>query len=235
MVGEQLAGARKASGLSLEDVARRTRIPATRLRALEAGMYELLPAPIFSRGFVRAYAAEVGLNPDELVHQYDAERPSAVPEPQTPAPGAALDDGGGAWSSWKGAALLAAGVAAVVFLIWSGRDPAGEALESPPSLQTGGPASAPRAVATTGHAAEPRPEGVSVALSADRVCWVTASADGQRVMYRLMQPGEKVALEGRDTVLLRAGDAGALTISVNGGAPQSLGGDGEVRTVTLRR
>jgi hypothetical protein len=64
---------------------------------------------------------------------------------------------------------------------------------------------------------------------------VTASADGQRVMYRLMQPGEKVALEGRDTVLLRAGDAGALTISVNGGAPQSLGGDGEVRTVTLRR
>jgi len=41
MVGEQLAGARKASGLSLEDVARRTRIPAARLQALEAGMYEL--------------------------------------------------------------------------------------------------------------------------------------------------------------------------------------------------
>ena len=236
MVGEQLAGARKASGLSLQDVARRTRIPAARLQALEAGMYELLPAPIFSRGFVRAYAAEVGLNPEELVHQYDAERPPAVTEPTGAHPRIDVDDGTDMWS-WKGAALAAVGLAAVVFLFWPGRSPSAARpdLETPSRATLPAPA-ASGAVATTGDAVDAHAdEGVSVVLTAERVCWVAAEADGRRVMYRLMQTGETVTLDAHERIALRVGDAGGLTLSVNGGAPQTVGADGEVRALTLGR
>jgi len=49
----------------------------------------------------------------------------------------------------------------------------------------------------------------------------------------LMQPGEKATLDARERIVLRAGDAGALRVAVDGGASQLAGADGEVRTLTF--
>jgi len=69
--GAVLCARRTAAGLSLEAVARETRIRGTLLEALEQGNRRLLPAPVYVRGFVIAHARVVGIEePEELARRY---------------------------------------------------------------------------------------------------------------------------------------------------------------------
>jgi cytoskeletal protein RodZ len=70
--GTRLREARRERRLTLDDVARRTKIPVGTLRAIDCNDVARLPRGIFFRGFVRAYAAEVGLNPEELLQESTA-------------------------------------------------------------------------------------------------------------------------------------------------------------------
>jgi cytoskeletal protein RodZ len=65
-IGERLKAAREAKGLSLDDVANRTRVPIRHLQHIEAGEWDALPAPTYSVGFARSYANVVGLNGSEI-------------------------------------------------------------------------------------------------------------------------------------------------------------------------
>jgi cytoskeleton protein RodZ len=67
-----------------------------------------------------------------------------------------------------------------------------------------------------------------------RSCWVTASADGARTVYRIVHPGERLQLRGR-VLRLRVGDAGALQLSVEGAQARPLGASGEVATIRITR
>ncbi len=69
-LGRQLKRAREARGVSLRDIATRTKISITALEALERSEFHRLPGGIFSRAVVRAYAAEVGLDPDITVENF---------------------------------------------------------------------------------------------------------------------------------------------------------------------
>lgn len=60
--GERLREARAAQGLSLAEIAARTRIPARQLEAIEEGNYASLPSITYSVGFAKAYARAVGLD-----------------------------------------------------------------------------------------------------------------------------------------------------------------------------
>ena len=77
--GTQLKEARESRGLTLQQVAASTKISAGVLEALERGDFARLPGGIFSRSFVRAYALEVGANPDALVAQFVSELEAAAP------------------------------------------------------------------------------------------------------------------------------------------------------------
>jgi transcriptional regulator with XRE-family HTH domain len=61
-VGERLRVAREAKGLSLDDVARQTRIPVRHLEHIERGEWDALPAITYSVGFARSYANTVDLD-----------------------------------------------------------------------------------------------------------------------------------------------------------------------------
>lgn len=76
-VGSKLRDARVAKNLSLEDIATTTKIPRTSLENLEASNFGVLPAPVFVRGFIRAYARVVGADANAMVRLYEA---SAAPE-----------------------------------------------------------------------------------------------------------------------------------------------------------
>ena len=82
-VGSRLSQARIARGMTLEDVAQLTKISRTTLAAIEEGRQEVLPAPVYTRGFIRAYAGVVGLDGRELLR--DAVEPSATTESSRPA------------------------------------------------------------------------------------------------------------------------------------------------------
>jgi hypothetical protein len=67
-----LRAGRVQRGMSLEDVAKVTKIQPRILERLEAGKLEGLPADVFVRGFVRSFARCVGLGEDEALRRYAA-------------------------------------------------------------------------------------------------------------------------------------------------------------------
>ncbi|MEJ7597506.1 MAG: helix-turn-helix domain-containing protein [Kofleriaceae bacterium] len=67
-----LRAGRSQRGLSLEDVARVTKIQVRILERLEAGKPDGLPADVFVRGFVRSVAKCVGLDETEALRRYSA-------------------------------------------------------------------------------------------------------------------------------------------------------------------
>jgi cytoskeleton protein RodZ len=77
--GTQLKQARESRGMSLQQVATSTKISVGVLQALERGDFARLPGGIFSRGFVRSYALEVGVDPDAVVAQFVTELEAAAP------------------------------------------------------------------------------------------------------------------------------------------------------------
>ncbi len=73
-LGAILLEARAERGLSLEDLSERTRIRVDYLKAVEEGNPEKVPGEVYFRAFVRSYAREVGLDPDEVIAQYEIRR-----------------------------------------------------------------------------------------------------------------------------------------------------------------
>jgi len=63
--GEELRRERQIRGISLEEISSATKISVRLLTALEDSDVGRLPAPAFTRGFIRAYALHVGIDPDE--------------------------------------------------------------------------------------------------------------------------------------------------------------------------
>jgi cytoskeletal protein RodZ len=68
--GAKLRQAREGRGVSLRQIADRTKISVAALQALERNDISKLPGGIFSRSFVRSYAAEIGLDPDQTVGEF---------------------------------------------------------------------------------------------------------------------------------------------------------------------
>jgi TonB family protein len=82
-VGEKLAGARTARGLTLQDAHLATKVKVAQLAAIEAGDRSSLPAVPFTAGFIKAYAQYLGLDPDEYARAYRVEV-GAAPKPESP-------------------------------------------------------------------------------------------------------------------------------------------------------
>lgn len=72
-VGEQLREAREGQGLSVAEVAERTKIKVEHVLALESGDYNSFAAPIYIRGFVRTYATLLKLDSLAVMADLDLE------------------------------------------------------------------------------------------------------------------------------------------------------------------
>jgi Helix-turn-helix domain len=69
-IGAILEEARNRQRIDIETLAERTKIRPKYLRALESEDWEALPGPAYARGFIRAYADEVGIDSEVLVDEY---------------------------------------------------------------------------------------------------------------------------------------------------------------------
>ena len=72
-LGSLLTRAREARGLTLEDAERDTRISRRYLQALEAEQFEVIPAPVYARGFLRSYSQYLGIDPQEALSMFPRE------------------------------------------------------------------------------------------------------------------------------------------------------------------
>ena len=66
-IGLTLQQAREARGMSIEDVARVTRISQSIIRAIEYDDQATLPADVYVRGFTRTIAKTIGLDPQAVL------------------------------------------------------------------------------------------------------------------------------------------------------------------------
>ena len=277
--GGKLRDARERRGISLRQIANATKISVGALEALERNDISRLPGGIFSRAFVRSYAAEVGLDPDATIQEFIAQFPNdsitaghptgehvedtvsvendrrragaflwliglSVPiawavlhfatagrgvEPQADTPSAPLTTPApepppqSAPPEESGAAAQATAAPAA---------PDAGARRAPAVVPAPGP---PAATATPAPVAQPATvpaaaDRLTVVLSVKRPCWVSASVDGERRIERLLQPGERQTIEVRREMVITAGDASAITLTLNGADARPLGKTGEVVT-----
>jgi cytoskeleton protein RodZ len=71
--GDQLRREREAHGIPLEELARAIKVGQPLLEALERNDFASLPGGPFNKGFVRAYARHIGLDPEAAVDAYARE------------------------------------------------------------------------------------------------------------------------------------------------------------------
>jgi cytoskeleton protein RodZ len=78
--GEKLQREREMRGITLDEIAKATKIGTRSLRALEQEDFNKLPGGIFNKGFVRAYARYLGIDEEQAVADYL----TAIDEPESP-------------------------------------------------------------------------------------------------------------------------------------------------------
>jgi len=71
-IGDTLAAARRQAGLTVTQVSQRTCIRETIVRGIERGDYSACGGDFYARGHIRSIARAVGVDPEELIREYDA-------------------------------------------------------------------------------------------------------------------------------------------------------------------
>ena len=238
-----LRGERERAGLTIEEISARTKIKVTQLRALERGEFEQLPGEFFTRAFIRTYARELHLSPEQVVAAYDARYgpPSAdgvaSVEPEATRPKVVASSATdrrlflpSPRSVWPTISLAAA----ILIVVSVMNRPGSNGTKPSEVVGTTGVAEATKPAATPAPV-EAVPEKLTVEIQPARVMWVAGMADGKRVIYRLVEPGERVRLDAQNDFWFRVGDAGAFVYSINGSSPKPLGNSGEVREFSINR
>lgn len=255
--GAKLRAARERKGVSLRQIATATKISIAALEALERNDISRLPGGIFSRAFVRSYASEVGLDPEATIQDFIAQFPQDTVTAGHPTSDQVFDNetfesDRRISTTFLGLLVICVPLAgAVVYFSTAGRrasSPAAVTAVTPPpapapsvssSAPPETPVAAPPAVvpsqpAVSPAVATPAPEeSFTVGLSVKRPCWVSAMVDGHIAIERLLEPGDLRKIEVRREMVLTAGDASAVTLTLNGAEARSLGKTGEVVTTRL--
>ena len=182
------------------------------------------PVPVFQAREARPFAPQPIAPPaaDAVGPTYDASAGPALD--QTAAPDAAVRPRSRARLIAGGAAVLAL---ASVALFWG-------MAGTPEPARTPSPASAPVAASASEEAAKPVPAADPHALRIDvtsvRRVWLRVSVDGRIALEREVGAGERMPFGADRSIVIRAGDAGAVTVRVGADDQGPLGRDGQVIT-----
>lgn len=251
--GEDLRREREIRGISLKEIADATKISKRFLDAIERNDHKTLPAPVFTRGFVREYARYVGLNAEDMVNRYNfaaanddrIEKPPQVakyaetlPRDITPRPPAKR----GLPTAFSGISrnvvvslLIIAALAAVTY--WAVQQRNGR--ETTEAETATIPVTTTRAAVIPPAASAPKPDDSKLRLevAANQECWVELEADGERVLRTTMAAGDRRSFEaGEQFQFIVIGNAAALSLTLNGTPVPSLGAEGDrVRNRTFDR
>ncbi len=232
--GTWLRRQREVREIDLREIADSSKVSMSYLRALEEDRFDVLPAPVFAKGFLRQYARYVGLDPEETVNFYLAAhhpegeeqlslQPRVAPEPPA-----------------RNYVFIGIAVAlALVLVVWAlsqyagwKRSASASRVRPPaPSAAAAGTGPVPAAAAVTPPPAAPAPvaeppavpEAAEEPLPPLRVtldfmsdCWVEASIDGAERLSELKVQGESLLFDAEEVVEFKIGDVGAVQVEVNG-------------------
>jgi cytoskeleton protein RodZ len=235
-IGETLFAARESAGMSVDQVAEATRIRRTLVQAIEHDDFSPCGGDFYARGHIRNIAAAVGTDPKPLLDAFDAEHVHATPraseifESET---AARAERRGPNWSAAMVAALALTLIYGVTQVLTSSSDSSTEGVGgSSAPASTASPGSPSASATPSGRpsavAQAPR-DRVTVVLRARQVSWVQATtASGEELFQGLVQGGQTKTFSDRQRIRLVVGNAGAVTLRVNGTDVGSPGRRGQV-------
>ena len=227
-VGERLRSAREAKGMSLEDIAAQTRIPRRHLESLETSDWEKLPAPTYTIGFARSYAAVVELDRAEIADQLRGElggyRPAVaaaeVFEPIDPAR---------TMPKWLVFGTIGAVILLIILMTWLSN----RSLDGPDEVNNAATAEAPPAAQPAQPPAQVAQQPVIV--TATDAVWLQITDQGGTALYSgVLQPGQSYQVPATATApLLKTGKPEGLQIRVGNSIAPPIGPAATTVTVSL--
>ncbi len=251
--GKRFKLERESKHLNLEEIAQETRIGVRFLRAIEEEAFHVLPGGIFNRGFIRTYASRLGIDPEQSVAEYKAlVKEADVDEtvllnvsPETPE---------------RHVLPIAVGclvVLVVLFYVFA-REPGmprgapARSIATTEATAITGPAPTPQYAPETpapvirlSPVTTPDPRttqaempnyatGVDVRINVLNDTWVSVQSDGEAVVEGvILGAGTTRRYSASEALELTIGNAAGLTLSINGREVPTLGGDGQVRVLTI--
>jgi cytoskeletal protein RodZ len=242
--GGSLRQAREARGISLRQIAATTKISVGALEALERNDVSKLPGGIFSRAFVRSYAAEVGLDPERTVREFlDRFDIEPSPEPQVHVAFSEVEQSleqrrRMAVLAVQAVLVLVVVAGLVTYFVIKSRAAADETAPTPPIAEVSAAPlpDAPAVTATAGMTPAPsQADEMRLELHPSGSCWVKLMVDGKTVLARVMEAGERETVIVRDTAVVDIGNAGLFAFSIDGRPGKPVGTRGQVTSIRLTR
>jgi cytoskeletal protein RodZ len=226
-VGERLRAAREAKGISLDDVARQTRIPIRHLEHIEREEWDALPAITYSVGFARSYANTVGLDGAEIGAEVREQlggargggpAATAYYEPADPArvPPRSIAIG----------AVILAVLLVVGYLVWRSGAVDDDSPADVAITQSEAPAAAPKAAPRQPQTLPaPAPTNGPVVLTAAEDVWLRIDqAGGGPLFMGILKAGESYQVPpAAQAPRIRTARANVLRVSVGGTQVPPLG------------
>ncbi len=251
LAGEILKNKREDLGLEIHEVAASLKISEEYISAIENDAFEKLPVPVYTMGYIRCYAAFVGIDAGSIV-QYYSEHMSR-PRPSTIIPIA---------SSRKkrpgiGYLIAVMGVLVVAFLLFphvpkeknSGSLPAATVTAKVPASAAAGPgpgqtdavqhAGAGEGAVFAGDAdvSEKAAAGAAdqhtLSITADDTTWISVTFDNGRREEILLRAGQSKDWPFSGKAFIKVGNAGGINMSLDGTDLGKPGDPGQVKNITL--
>ncbi len=247
---EKLRAAREAAGFTLDDVSQTTLIDLKYLRAIEAGEEALLPEA-YLRAFIREYAAAIGLDPADVMHQHDQAshpaEPAAVPVqsvPDTPATMPTPPAPHHAWWTHRATLLSAISVvtvciiAVILYFTRSSGPPAVHEIPFGTTVAENQRRAFPND--TTTVAAQPAPatprDSLQLSVATIDSVWMQLSIDGTPPNDYLFPPNVRRRWKAKEKFTVTLGNAGGMLFRLNTTDLGTVGKPGSVvRNLELNR
>jgi cytoskeletal protein RodZ len=240
-LGSQLKQRREAQDLSLEQLAARTLVSKRMLVAIEHATVEHLPEPVYIQGFIRRYADALGMSGAEFASAFPAEvslmthhrpvsqhfsiqaqlRPLHLYCLYLVLVGSAVSGLSYVLSRTSSPIVIAPPQATV-----APASPLTAPILSGPSAVAAAPSSQP-----TSEAAQQK--SVQVALKFTDQSWIRVMTDGKMNFEGVLPQGTQRLWTADTQIVVRAGNAGGVIVSLNNGQAKPLGMPGSVEEVTF--
>jgi cytoskeletal protein RodZ len=242
-LGSLIAQARKSAGLSVEDLSEATNIRGGLLREMESDNFKNCGGETYTRGHLRNIAIKLGVEPQVFLVAFEDEQMQAdrsikemlvesnvMKKPEEPRK-----------VSWKVlatisvASLFVVGLAQIVISNTASVDiPEPIASVSATPSETAETAPVATEQTPTEQATVSTGTGVTLIVSAERAnSWLFVSdASGRTLFSGQIARGVTKTFSTDVSLNLKVGNAGGVDLTVNGNKVDSIGGDGEVVSVS---
>jgi cytoskeletal protein RodZ len=248
-LGSVIRQARIDAGLSVDDLSERTSIRAGLLKEIESDDFTKCGGETYARGHLRNISPHIKMDSQLLLELYENEQsmqPRRIQEmlAENNVMTNPIDKKTISWKTLAGISLSTLALLAAVQIIISNSKTttvtnpevvASESATPQPSMTseaqpTTAATSTPSVVRDTYSSGT----GVSVSVTAVRAnSWLFVSDSNGTTLYSgQVRNGQKLNFSATTRINLKAGNAGAVDVSVNGKAAQQIGNDGEVVSVS---